>query len=41
MLEQKFNDEQNADGKFVSQPIAKPHVVRMATVDKAKHTNNL
>jgi hypothetical protein len=41
MLEQKFNEEQSADAAPSASPIAKPHVVRMATVDKAKHTNNL
>ncbi len=41
MLEQKFNDEHNADGKFVSQPIAKPNVVRKPTADKAKHPDNI
>jgi hypothetical protein len=32
MLEQKQNNEQNADDNSFSQPIAKPHVVRMALV---------
>ena len=31
-MEQKKNNEQKADAKFVSQPIAKPHVVRSPNV---------
>lgn len=36
MLEQKQNNEQKADESSVSQPIAKPHVVRMALVTTPK-----
>jgi hypothetical protein len=36
MMEQKNNNEQNADGNSFSQPIAKPHVVRMALVTTPK-----